>query len=110
MHFTSAIVRPPAATFASGITSSNLGPPDLALALDQHASYCRNLERLGLSLVRLPADPEFPDSTFVEDTAVVTGRGAILARPSFRLSALREGPPVQPEPFTRRAVRHFLHV
>jgi dimethylargininase len=81
MDFTSAIVRPPSATFPSGITSSNLGPPDLALALDQHTSYCRTLERLGLSLVRLAADPDFPDSTFVEDTAIVTTRGAILTRP-----------------------------
>ena len=81
MRFTRAIVRPPAATFADGITSSGLGPPDLALALEQHEAYCRTLERLGLSLVRLPPDPEFPDSTFVEDAAIVTARGAILTRP-----------------------------
>ncbi|HEY0351692.1 MAG TPA: arginine deiminase family protein, partial [Gemmatimonadales bacterium] len=81
MLFTRAIVRPPAETFAAGITSSDLGPPDLALALEQHEAYCRTLERLGLSLVRLPADPGFPDSTFVEDAAIVTGRGAILTRP-----------------------------
>jgi dimethylargininase len=81
MPFTRAIVRPPAASFAAGITSSGLGPPDLALALEQHEAYCRTLERLGLSLVRLPPDPEFPDSTFVEDTAIVTSRGAILTRP-----------------------------
>jgi dimethylargininase len=81
MLFTRAIVRPPAETFAAGITSSDLGPPDLALALEQHEAYCRTLERLGLSLVRLPADPGFPDSTFVEDAAIVTGQGAILTRP-----------------------------
>ena len=81
MGFTRALVRPPAATFASGITASGLGPPDLALARQQHDAYCRTLERLGLSLVRLPPDPAFPDSTFVEDTAVVTGRSAILTRP-----------------------------
>jgi dimethylargininase len=81
MHFTHAIVRPPAATFAQGITSSGLGPPDLTRALQQHESYCRTLERLGLSLTRLPADPEFPDSTFVEDAAIVTAQGAILTRP-----------------------------
>ena len=78
MRFTRAIVRPPATTFADGITSSRLGPPDLALALDQHDAYCRALERLGLSLTRLPPDPEFPDSTFVEDAAIVTSRGATL--------------------------------
>ena len=81
MHFTRAIVCPPAVSFADGITSSGLGPPDLALALVQHEAYCRMLERLGLSLVRLPADPSFPDSTFVEDAAIVTSRGAILTRP-----------------------------
>jgi dimethylargininase len=79
--FTRAIVRPPAVTFADGITSSGLGPPDLALALVQHEAYCRMLERLGLSLVRLPADPSFPDSTFVEDAAIVTSQGAILTSP-----------------------------
>ena len=57
------------------------GPPDLTLALEQHEAYCRTLETLGLSLVRLGADPDFPDSTFVEDAAVVTTGGAILTRP-----------------------------
>ena len=81
MPFTHALVRPPAASFADGITSSGLGPPDLELALQQHDAYCRALGRLGLSLVRLPPDQGFPDSTFVEDAAIVTGRGAILTRP-----------------------------
>jgi dimethylargininase len=81
MRFTHAIVRPPAHTFAAGITSSCLGPPDLAPALEQHDAYCRTLEHLGLSLLRLAPDPDFPDSTFVEDVAIVTTRGAILTRP-----------------------------
>jgi dimethylargininase len=81
VHFTQAIVRPPAATFAEGITSSGLGPPDLELALEQHDAYCQVLEQLGLELATLPADPAFPDSTFVEDTAIVTAKGAILTRP-----------------------------
>jgi dimethylargininase len=81
MRFTRAIVRPPAATFAAGLTTSGLGPPDLALALEQHEAYCRTLERLGLSLTRLPPDAAFPDSTFVEDAAIVTARGAMLTRP-----------------------------
>lgn len=81
MRFSHAIVRPPGATFAAGITQSRLGPPDPALALAQHETYCRTLERLGLALVRLAADPEFPDGTFVEDAAVVVGRDAILTRP-----------------------------
>ena len=81
MKLSHAIVRPPAATFAAGITSSRLGPPDQALALKQHEAYCQTLNGLGLALVRLPADPNFPDSTFVEDAAIVTSRGAMLTRP-----------------------------
>jgi len=79
--FTRAIVRPPPATFAAGITTAGLGPPDLALALEQHEAYCQTLERLSLSLVRLAPDDEFPDSTFVEDAAIVTTRGAMVTRP-----------------------------
>ena len=95
MRITRAVVRPPADTFAAGITSSRLGPPNLATALAQHDAYCRALERLGLSLLRLPPDPDFPDSTFVEDAAVVTAGGAILTRPGAasragEVAALRE--------------------
>ncbi len=81
MRFTHAIVRPPAETFAAGITTAGLGPPDLELALAQHQEYCRALERLGVSVLPLAPDPDFPDSTFVEDTAIVTAGGAILTRP-----------------------------
>ena len=81
MRIDHAIVRPPGDSFASGITASDLGPPDLGLALEQHEAYCRTLERLGVVLQRLPADPAYPDSTFVEDAAIVTGKGAMLTRP-----------------------------
>jgi dimethylargininase len=80
--FHRAIVRPPAPNFADGLTTVDLGVPDVAKALQQHARYCEALERCGLELVRLPADPRYPDSTFVEDTAILTGRGAILTRPA----------------------------
>jgi len=81
MRFTHAIVRPPSVTFADGITTSGLGPPDLGLARAQHRAYCLALEGLGVSPVELPPDPAFPDSTFVEDAAVVTAAGALLTRP-----------------------------
>ncbi len=79
--FKRAIVRPPANNFADGLTTSVLGEPDLPLALLQHEAYCRALEDCGLELVRLPVDVDHPDSTFVEDTAILTGRSAILTRP-----------------------------
>jgi len=79
--FTHAIVRPPSATFADGLTSSSLGPPLLERALEQHRRYGEALEAFGLTLIRLPADSGHPDSTFVEDVAVLTERVAVLARP-----------------------------
>jgi len=80
-RFTAAIVRPPAASYAAGLTTATLGTPDLSLALAQHAAYCAALEQLGVRVTALPPDEAFPDSTFVADTAVVTAHGAIVARP-----------------------------
>jgi dimethylargininase len=79
--FNRAIVRPPSASFAQGLTSADLGKPDLDKALEQHARYCAALEQCGLELTRLAPDVGHPDSTFVEDTAILTARGAILTRP-----------------------------
>jgi dimethylargininase len=69
--FAKAIVRPPAPNFAEGLTTAGLGPPDYQHALKQHEAYCAALERCGLTLTRLDADPNYPDSCFVEDTAIV---------------------------------------
>ncbi|HKD19430.1 MAG TPA: N(G),N(G)-dimethylarginine dimethylaminohydrolase [Thermoanaerobaculia bacterium] len=79
--FRRAIVRPPADNFAEGLTTVELGRPDVAKALDQHAAYCAALERCGLMVTHLSPDPRYPDSTFVEDTAILTPRGAVLTRP-----------------------------
>ena len=79
--FTRALVRPPSATFASGLTTAALGAPLLELALEQHGRYVAALRECGLALTELPADPALPDSTFVEDTAVLVPGCAIVARP-----------------------------
>jgi len=68
---TKAIVRPPASNFGEGLTTAGLGAPDYGLALKQHDAYCAALERCGLGLIRLVADSNYPDSCFVEDTAVM---------------------------------------
>jgi len=81
MQFARAIVRPPGANFAAGLTSAGEGAPDLAVALRQHRSYCEALRSCGLDLTPLSADLSFPDGTFVEDAAVVTAKGAVITRP-----------------------------
>jgi len=79
--FTKAIVKQPSTTFALGETSVDFGKPDVEAALRQHEAYCEALESCGLELIRLPPEERYPDSTFVEDTALLTARGAILTRP-----------------------------
>ena len=98
--FRYAIVRPPGENYPQGLTTAELGAPNLPLALSQHEAYCQALEGCGVELIRLPADLEHPDSTFVEDTAVLTGRSAVLARPgaSSRLGEV-DG--------VRETIKHF---
>ncbi len=79
--FTRAITRTPAPTFAAGLTTVDLGVPDYEKTIVEHKLYLAALEHCGLALTELPPDPRYPDSTFVEDTAIITEHGAILTRP-----------------------------
>jgi dimethylargininase len=82
VQFTRAIVRPPGENFAAGIASAvGGGDPNVTLALEQHERYCEALRDCGLRLIRLAADSRHPDSTFIEDTAVLTPGAAIVTRP-----------------------------
>ena len=53
---------------------------DLAKAGDEHRRYEALLAELGASVVSLPAEPDYPDSVFVEDPAVVVDEVAIMTR------------------------------
>jgi dimethylargininase len=65
-------------------------PIDLAVAQLQHRHYEKTLEQLGAKLISLPAEPDLPDSMFVEDPALVVDELAIimaLGTPSRRREA-----------------------
>lgn len=79
--FTRAIVRIPGSNFADGLTSVDLGVPHFDEVLHQHARYCDALRECGLDLTILDPDLRYPDSTFVEDTAILTSQAAIFCRP-----------------------------
>jgi dimethylargininase len=64
-----------------GLTSANLGKPDFSTALTQHDAYADALRACGLEVVVLPPDDQYPDSVFVEDTALLTPHCAIIMRP-----------------------------
>jgi dimethylargininase len=55
-------------------------PIDLALAEEQHRQYQACLTELGLHVEELPAEPELPDSVFVEDPAIVLDEIAVITR------------------------------
>lgn len=54
---------------------------DVARAHRQHQAYLETLTGLGCRLIELEAEPDLPDSVFVEDTAVVLDELAVIARP-----------------------------
>ncbi|MHA2260138.1 MAG: dimethylarginine dimethylaminohydrolase family protein [Promethearchaeota archaeon] len=60
------------------MTTANLGKPDYNKALLQHYNYRVALEKCGLEIIELKADEKYPDSTFVEDTAVANEDCAII--------------------------------
>ena len=76
--FKHAIVRTPSPNISQGITSASLGKPVYAQALKQHAGYIAALESCGVEVHVLQAAPAYPDACFVEDTAVLAERVAII--------------------------------
>ncbi len=79
--FSRAYLRTPGANVHEGLTTADLGPPDLESMLRQHAAYRRALESSGVVTTLLEPDLRFPDGCFVEDTAVVAGGLAVITRP-----------------------------
>lgn len=87
-HFNHAIIRIPGVNFSEGLTSMDLGKPDYPTVRLQHSAYIAALrDACGLEVNILPADESYPDSTFVEDTAIVTPAFAVLTNPGTRSRA-----------------------
>lgn len=76
-----AITRRPCLNYVNGITTAHLGKPDIQLTWIQHRLYVQALIEAGLEVTVLDADESFPDSCFVEDTAVIIPEAAIITHP-----------------------------
>ena len=92
--FTKAIVRTPCRAMVNGITSAKLGKPNYLEAMIQHEAYISALEKAGLEVTTLESDERFPDSCFVEDTAVLNEKVAIIDRLG---TISRQGEPLEVE-------------
>jgi dimethylargininase len=53
-------------------------PIDLAKAAEQHRAYEQALEKFGVKVISLPAEPALADSMFVEDPAMVLDELALI--------------------------------
>jgi dimethylargininase len=53
-------------------------PINLSKARAQHRAYEQLLEKLGARIISLPAEPNLPDSMFVEDPAIVLDEFAVI--------------------------------
>jgi dimethylargininase len=54
---------------------------DIALAREQHRAYETCLAKLGVEVISLKAEPDYPDAVFVEDAAIVLDEIAVMTRP-----------------------------
>lgn len=80
-HFTHAITRRPAASIVQGLRAVDTGTPDLTLMQAHHDAYVATLRSTGATVVELPPLEAYPDSVFVEDTALCLPQGAVVMRP-----------------------------
>ena len=79
--FKHAIVRQIADSYTSCISSHPLHKKlNLEKAREQHSLYVKTLQELGLDLIILSALNKFPDSCFVEDTAIIHDSKAVITR------------------------------
>lgn len=107
MSFKNVIVKRPCPSMVDGITSAHLGKPDYELALKQHDNYIEALKKCGVEVTVLEADNAFPDSCFVEDTAVLTKNVAIISNPGAKS---RNGEIVKMEETIKKFYTNIEHI
>lgn len=63
------------------LTHIERSPIDVDVARAQHHEYVQALRNVGCDVIELPAEPDLPDSVFVEDTAFILPELAVITRP-----------------------------
>lgn len=106
-RFSHAITRRPGRSITGGLRAVDTGAPDLALMLDHHAAYVVALRATGATVIELDAMDEFPDSVFVEDTALCLPEGAVIMRPG---APSRLGEAAEMAPHLRQFYRDVVDI
>lgn len=102
--FSKAIVKTPSSAVVNGITSSQLGTPIYEKALSQHEEYIDALKDCKVKVICLDPDEDYPDSCFVEDTALLTSRCAIITNPG---AESRKG---EPKHIKKELKQHYKNI
>jgi dimethylargininase len=105
--FSHAITRKPSGSIVAGLRAVDTGTPDLGLMLAHHADYIAALRSTGATVVELDAAEAFPDSVFVEDTALCLPEGAVVMRPG---APTRLGEAALMEPHLRALYGQVLRI
>ena len=79
--FSHAITRKPASSIINGLRAVDTGTPSLEVMRRHHADYIAALRSTGATVIELDALEAYPDSVFVEDTALCLPEGAVVMRP-----------------------------
>lgn len=80
-RFETAITRSPSMSIIQGLRDGAGPNPSAEKFLHQHEAYVAALKDSGARVVELPALEDFPDSVFVEDSALCLKEAAIVLRP-----------------------------
>ncbi len=79
-HFKKAIIRKPCKNVVNGISSKKI-QPNYNKLVEEHEFYTKTLNSLNLEVIRLNELENFPDSVFVEDTALIYKSICIILNP-----------------------------
>ncbi len=101
------IVKTPGKSYVNGLTTSDLGTPHYEKLLVQHEAYVSALKSCGVEVTHLSASEAFPDSTFVEDVAVLTPEFAVITNPG---AGPRNGETKEIEPVLKEFYKELRYI
>ncbi|WP_102222975.1 dimethylarginine dimethylaminohydrolase family protein [Acidimangrovimonas sediminis] len=106
-RFSHAITRAPAPSITRGLRAVDTGTPDLGIMLENHRHYVATLRSTGAQVLDLGPLDAYPDSVFVEDTALCLPEGAIVMRPG---APTRMGEAAEMAPVLRTLYSEVLEI
>ncbi|WP_395646913.1 dimethylarginine dimethylaminohydrolase family protein [Terricaulis sp.] len=103
--FNRAIIRHASQRVADGLRAVDMGSPSFEGVQSEQYAYIAALKAAGVTVIELLPLERFPDSLFVEDTALVFSGAAILLNPG---APTRRGEAAEIAPVLEQQFRHVL--